>query len=163
MRILAAIAVGLMVVRAYAADEIPERFKKGAEKTFAEGKSYFIWTTNTHAVRGQSSPGFSAVSIDCKMIAGSSTNVPNFRAETEGTARDRKDGTLTQYGGTFPGKRGKAWNYEKPGHPFNTYCVALAELEGASRAKIWLVDGESGKTNAISNVLVVDVEFKGTN
>lgn len=161
--------LALAATSALAADGIPPSLQKEAERAFAEGKTYFIWTTNAQPVQGTEGFGMgataSALAIDVQIHARSLTNTPSFRTKAEVDAVDRQDERMTTYMATFPAAPAPGFTFKAPESSCTAWIVAQnRSLKGSGRARVWLIPADSQKagTNALSNTLEVKVQFKDT-
>ena len=164
MRALTAIMTGLALASTVAAQDIPQELKKDAAKAFAEGKTYFIWTPKADAIQGASVMRQSVAAVSIKVAARFPTNTPAFRVSGEIVAINRDNNSLTQNTSTIPDRSKKGFGYKRPGtsYPmiFATKDGVLLKGKGTLSVRLVTADSEITNTNAISNTLALDVEFK---
>jgi hypothetical protein len=153
--------------------EIPPALKDKAERVFAEGKPYFVWSTNAEPVIGwEAAPGIgSMVSINVQMIARSPTNTPDFRFKSELEFIDRRGPEkITTSIGTFPGGEGPSFTFRPKGrtaggHPVSSELMYAGARDvalkgsGTIRIQVFKADDQKMNTNAISNTLEMKVKF----
>ena len=163
MRILAILTMAAMALnQALAADGIPAKHRAEAQKAFAEGKVYFIWTTNAVPLSGQSvTPLGSFAALTVHFAARSPTQTPAFRLETVLEAVDAQTMKVTKFTTTAPGK--DSFPGRSAGHETTSVFAEKLVLKGTGKARLFLLGAErAAGTNALSNVLEVEITFPGT-
>lgn len=163
-RTLASVLAALATA-AFAAESIPSHLQKEADLAFAQGKPYFIWSTNAEPVSGQVIFGYgSFVGIAIQVMARSATNTPHLRTYAELDALEGKNKEATTFTSTFPAPSDhKGFSYEGPGSSARAAVWAREiSLTGVGVMRIRLIPavGSTTQTNALSNTLEIKVTFQ---